>query len=181
MNEENVVADNSNTAEEVQPNETENTETTVEETQEESIDDVKAELAKAKELVNSYRVRAEKAEKKAKESTTVETKVTGELSSKDIIALTRAGISDEDLDEVLDFAKYKKIPIAEALKNKTLKTLLKDNEEQRKTASASNTSTARRGSVKVSDDTLVSQMEKGEVPEDPSLLAQARMNLKKKK
>lgn len=165
------------TKEEVTPEVTENTEKTVEET----VEDVKSKLAKAEELANNYKVRAERAEKKAKDFVPTESKVTGDLSSKDIIAITRAGISDEDLDEVLDFAKYKKIPIVEALKNKTLKTLLKDNDEQRKTAAASNTGTARRGSVKVSDEEIVSRLDRGEVPEDPEVLAKARFNQRKNK
>jgi hypothetical protein len=163
------------TTEEVTP------EVTSETTEEETVEEVKAKLAKATELADNYKVRAEKAEKKAKEVVQPATEAKGDLSSKDIIAINRANIHEDDLDEVIDYAKYKKISIGEALKSGVVKTLLKDKEEQRKTAAATNTGTARRSSVKVSDEEVVAQSERGQVPEDPEVLARARMNLRKKK
>lgn len=180
MENENVVVDNSNTTKETEPNTVENTETTVEETQEESVEEVKARLAKAEELANSYKVRAEKAEKKAKESIQVESKV-GELSSKDIIAINRANIHEDDLDEVVDYAKYKKISISEALKSNVVTTLLKDRAEHRKIAQGTNTGTAKRSSVKITDEEVLNKAAQNMLPEDPELLALARWNQRKKK
>lgn len=129
-----------------------------------------------------HRTEAEELRKKsATTPTPTSKKEDGELSSKDIIAITKSGVHDDDLDEVLDYAKYKKISVGEALKSNVIVTLLKEKEEQRKTASASNTGTARRGSVKVSDEDIVSKLEKGEVPEDAEALAKARWTMKKKK
>jgi hypothetical protein len=152
---------------------------TVEETTEETIEQVRERLAKAEEFGKNQKIRAERAEKKAKEP--VSAVQSPDLSSKDIIALTRANVSDDDMDEVIDFAKYKKISVAEALKSSTVKGLLKEKEESRKTAQATNTGTARRGSVKLSDEEIVERAMRGELPEDPSVLARAQMNLKKKK
>lgn len=166
-----------NTTEEVTPEVTENTDGTVEET----IDEIKARLSKAELLANNYKVRAEKAEKRAKEVQPSEERAKSDLSSKDIIALTRAGVSEDDMDEVIDFAKYKKISIVDALKHNTVKSLLKDKEEQRKSAEVANTSTARRGAVKPSDEEIIDKMVRGQLPEDPETLAKARWNLKKKK
>ena len=178
MNEENVPDANSNTSTETEPNTVENTETTVEETKEESIEEVKAKLAKAEELAKNQRIRAEKAEKNAKESN-VESKVKGDMSLQDIRALQ--DVHDEDVDDVVEWAKFKKISVAEARKSDNIKTLLKDKEEKRKAAAFTNTGSARRSSVKLSDEDIVEAASRGEFPEDPEVLARAETNLKKKK
>ncbi len=179
--ENNVAVDNSNTTEEAQPNGADGTEETSQDTSsEETMEQVKARNSKLEELANNYKVRAEKAEKLVKRSQP-EDKKSSDMSSKDILALTRANVSDDDIDEVLDYAKYKKIPVSEALKSGVLKTMLKDREEQRKVAQATNTGTARRGSTKLSDDEVLDKASKGELPDDPALLVKARWNLKKGK
>ena len=43
------------------------------------------------------------------------------LSTKDSVLLAKADIDSDDIDEVIDFAKYRKISISDALKNTTLK------------------------------------------------------------
>ncbi|MFA6314976.1 MAG: hypothetical protein WC648_01220 [Candidatus Paceibacterota bacterium] len=154
--------------------------TTPDEGAEESIEEVKEKLTKAEKKASDQEQRAIIAEKKLKDKPTVESKPDG-LSSKDIIALSKADVHEDDLDEVLDYAKYKKISIGDALKSNVIKTLLKDKQDERKTAAATNTGTARRGSVKVSDEEIVDKSTKGQLPEDPEALAKARWNLKKKK
>ncbi len=161
---------------------TETTENPVEETVETSSDPVitqeKVDVDALKKEIETLKFQKEhwkgKAEKK-------DDGKSSDLSSKDIIALTRGNVSDDDMDEVIDFAKYKKISISEALKSGTIKSLLKDKEEQRKTATATTTTTARRGSTKVSDEEIVAQVSQGRLPEDPADLAKARWNLKKAK
>jgi LPS O-antigen subunit length determinant protein (WzzB/FepE family) len=165
MENENVVADNSNTAEEVV---LETTEETTPENVEENVDEVKAKLAKAEELANNYKIRAEKAEKLAK---TVKVEAKPEpskpqsMSTRDYIALVNSKINEEDIVEVEDYAKYKGISIADALKSSVVKTLLSEKEEIRKTAQATNTSNARRGSSQVSPETLLAKARKGDVPD----------------
>jgi hypothetical protein len=169
MEENKVVADNSNTAEVVVPETTEevaSTETT------ESID-WKSEAQKAKELAENYKVRAEKAERAAKTVKTVDapTAKTGDLSSKDIIALMNAKVAEEDIDEVADYAKYKGISIAEALKTSTIKATLNERSEQRNTAAATNTGASRRGSSQMSEDALLSNAGSGRMPESDADIA----------
>lgn len=153
--------------------------TTPDEGAEESVEELKARLAKSEELATNYKVRAEKAEKKAKETPVVEPKPENGLSIKDWKALQ--DVHDDDVEEVVEWAKFKKITVAEAKKSPHIVTLLKEKQEQRKTAAATNTGPARRGSVKVSDEEVVEKAQKGQLPEDPEALAKARWNLIKGK
>ncbi len=142
---------------------------------EESIDDVKARLAdeaekrqKAEELANNYKVRAEKAER-AKNR--VETKMESGLSSKDTIAIVNAKIHEDDVDDVLEYAEFKKIPIAEALKSSVIKATLKEKQELRDTATATNTGRTRQTSPQASGEVLLDKARKtGELPADEAAL-----------
>jgi len=154
------------------------TEAEVEEQEEESIEDIKARLAKAEELANNYKVRAEKAEKKGEKPTKIET---NGLSTKDILALSKANIEDDDLDEVLDYAAYKKLPIHEALKSSVLKATLAEKAEHRKSAEAVNVGATRRASGVASDDSILANARKGIMPESEDDIARlARLRFKHK-
>lgn len=181
MNEEtNVQAENSNQAEEVALNANENTEVTVEETQEESVEEIKARLAKAEELAGNYKVRAEKAEKLAKTVKT-EPKQESGVSTKDLYALSKANVAEEDISEIEEFAKFKRISISEALKSPTMKAILKEKEENRTVNNASNVGTTKRSSSKVSDDVLMDKASRLELPENDSditRLIKARKGIK---
>ena len=85
------------------------------------------------------------------------------LSTKDVLFLAKADIHEEDMDEVLEWAKFKKVPVSEAYKQ--LKGVLEVKNEQRKTANATNISTARRSNSKVTDDVLIEKANKGDLPE----------------
>ena len=160
---------------------------------EETIDDVRAMLAqaeeaktKAEEIAENQRIRAEKAERIAKGKTEVKPEVRPKandvLSSMDTIAFISAGVtSKEDIDEVLDYAKLKNISPAEALQANVVKSILAEKVEQRRTAEATNTGAARRGTSKISDEQVLVNVAQGKFPEDPEALAEARMNAKKKK
>ena len=87
------------------------------------------------------------------------------LSLKDQIALAKS-VDVDDIDEVVEFASYKKIAIADALKNPTLKAILSDREEQRKSAQATSTGTSRKSSNTVSDETLLANARKGNLPDE---------------
>jgi len=175
-NEENVVPE---TTEEVTP------EVTPEETpEEETVEELRERLTKAEEakkksddLANNYKIRAEKAEKGIKKPVTEEKK-TGDLSSKDIFAIMNAKVAEEDIDEVVDYAKFKGISVGEALKTSTIKATLSERDEQRKTAMATNTGAARRGSSSASVESLLDNAVKGTLPEsdkDIERLMQAKL------
>lgn len=148
-----------------------------------SLSEKAKEAEKAKELAENYKIRAEKAEKASKNGNsegekTPKNKGNEEMSSRDIIALTKANIADEDIDVVLDYAKFKKISVAEALKSSVVKATLAENEEHRKTAAATNIGTGRRGVQQKSEDVLLSEFKSGKVPEtddEMERLALARM------
>jgi hypothetical protein len=148
----------------------------------ENVEDVKARLAKAEELAQNYKVRAEKAEKARKSIGEVPVQKTDELNQKDVIALIKADVTEsEDIDEVVAFAQLKKISIADALKTNLIKSLINEKLEQRKIASATNTGTSKRGVAKVTDETILSKASKGELPtsdDDMIRLVRARKGLK---
>lgn len=130
--------------------------------------DWKAEALKYKEIADNQKIRAEKIEKKFKETkdSPKETQTSNSnLSSMDIIALTKANIETEDIEEVIDYAKFKGISISEALKSSVVKATLQERAEQRNVALATNTGGAKRGSAKISDETLLANARKGILPE----------------
>lgn len=172
-NEEIVVADDSNTAEEVDLDITENTEETVEETEDV---DWKTLAQKEKERADNLKIRAEKAERLAKATP----KAQESVASRDLIALMNAKVHEDDISEVEDYAKYRGISIAEALKTNMVKTILAEKAEQRNVAIATNTGPARKGSVKLSDDTLLKNASEGKLSDDVDALVAARFNSKRK-
>lgn len=123
---------------------------------------------KDKELADNYKIRAEKAEKELKDKKipgkegTSETK---DMSAMDIIAVTKANVHEDDIQEVVDYAKFKNVSIAEALKSDVIKTTLADRIEKRKTADITNTRTARPSTHKVSGEELVKGLSEGKIPE----------------
>lgn len=137
-------------------------EETYEESSNESEEDLQAELEKAKELANNYKVRAEKAERLAKQKPSESPKLTGDLSTKDLYALMDAKVPEEDVEVVQKYAKLENISIGDALKSNIVKSILGDKAEQRKVASASNIGTTRRSS-KLSDDALLDSARKGKL------------------
>ena len=147
---------------EVTPEVTEATtpEVEIEESEEESPEELKARLAKAEELANNYKIRAEKAEKKVKE--VPQTNESG-FSIKDTIALSRIDV--DDIDDVVEAAKVLKIPVHQAVNHKVVKTILEDKAEQKRTAEATNVTNTRRGPTKLSDDALIANANAGKLPE----------------
>jgi hypothetical protein len=146
----------------------------------EDLEELKNRLAKAEELVNNYKIRAEKAEKRTEktEVSKVAPKKQSDLSTSDIIAISKANIEAEDVEDVLDYAKFKGISVMEALKSPVVKATLSQKDELRKTAQATNTGTSRRGSASITDGQLMANAEKGIMPEsdeDFKRLASLRM------
>ncbi|RJQ33888.1 hypothetical protein C4568_03745 [Candidatus Parcubacteria bacterium] len=136
------------------------------ETPEESAEDrltrIEAEKAELEAKNKQLYERAKKAEEAKKAEPSNETN----LSPKDFLALTEHKVSSEDFDEVIRVAKILDKPVHEALRDATLKTILEQRTEERRTASATNTRGSSRGAAKVSGDDLLRRAEAtGEVPD----------------
>ena len=146
-------------------------ETLPEEDKDQAIADKKAELIEAefkktKEYGNNQKIRAEKAEAEAKkpkkgEETPKNSEETPkiEFTPKDYLALAQANVPADDLDEVSDYAQFKGISLAEALGSSYIKTILKEKAEERKSAEAASTTTARRISFRASSEALIEKLE----------------------
>ena len=94
---------------------------------------------------------------------------TGTITPTDTLAFIDAGVTNsEDITEVVKLAKGFGISISEALRDDTVKHRLNVLKEQRKTAEASNTRTARSGARQVDSKQLLSNLSKGEVPTSSS-------------
>ena len=65
----------------------------------------------------------------------------------------------------MDYAKYKKISISEALKTPQVKATIALIEENNKVSQAAATGNGRRGSVQISDDLLLANASKGIMPD----------------
>lgn len=164
MNDETVVADNSNTAGDVSPQETtEVVSDSFDQSQEET-----DRLSKAEELARNYKIRAEKAERELKakvQPSQSPTQEVGDMSKRDLYALMNAKVHEEDVDEVAKWAKFNNITVTDALKDNVMKTLLRDREEKRKIAQATNTGGGRPTSSRLSDEALLDKAQRGQLPE----------------
>ena len=77
-----------------------------------------------------------------------------------------AKVAEEDIEQVADYAKFKKITVAEALKSTVVKTLLQESEEFRRTANSTQTRGSARGTSQVSGADVLAQAEKtGQLPD----------------
>lgn len=93
----------------------------------------------------------------------------GDLPSEDIIYLSKADIHEDDIKEVVNYAKKMGLGVKEA--HAFYKPILKERAEMRKTAEVSNTGTSRRSTSKPSDADLLKKAQEGELPEDPDEIA----------
>ena len=91
------------------------------------------------------------------------------LSQTDIIYVAKADIHEDDLEEVLTYAKNNKVTVKEA--HQYLKPILDVKAEQRKTADGTNTNGGKRGSSKLSDEALLAEADKGKLPESDEDIA----------
>lgn len=139
--------------------ETPEVETTEETTEEEEAIDWKARALKAEQTIIKAKA---KPQKEAKPEATLDA---SKVSTRDLIAITKANIDEDDIDEVVEYANYKKISIADALKSSVIKATLAENAELRKSAQAVNVGTTRRASGAISDERLMADAEKGIMPD----------------
>lgn len=170
MEDEKDVTDISNT-EEVTPEVTEEVDSN-ETTQEsgESVEEMRDRLEKAEALANNYKIRAEKAERKSKTEqpkTEHVERADNSLSFKDAITLSNAKVHEDDIDEIIDYAKFKKISIGEALKSSVIKASLAERSEFRQTAQATSTGKARSGASRQTAESLLKKVRTtGEIPDN---------------
>lgn len=87
------------------------------------------------------------------------------MSQKDMLALIKADVHEDDIDEVAKAAQLLGVSIAEALKDNVLATILENRVAKRTTAEATNTKTSRSGAKKVSDAELLKRSSAGDIPE----------------
>lgn len=149
----------------------------VEETEiEESTEDEKDKVIKTLEAQKEHWRKKALDNQAPKSKETIVTS-SNDLSQKDLFAMVKANVSTEDFDEVVEYAKFKKIPVADALNSSTLKAILSEKTEQRKTAQATSTGSSRRSNTKLSDEAILDNASRGVLPEsdeDIRRLAQLR-------
>lgn len=157
-----------------------NVDTTEEETLElsrEEIEVLKAKAAKADELERKNKQLFERAKKQSAAPQT------DALSPMDVVLLSKSDVDANNIEEVLTYAKYRNMTVAEALKDTTLRAILKEKKEEQQTAAATQTRSSARGSSKVSGSDLLTKAEtSGEVPdtvEGMRAIAEARLARKR--
>ena len=96
---------------------------------------------------------------------------TGDISTTDLYSLVDKKVPQEDVPDIKEYAKMKGMTVTEALNTSFIKLMLRDKEEQRVTARATNVANGRRSMAKLSDDALMNKATKGELPEDDDDLA----------
>lgn len=154
--------------------------TAVAETTEEIVEEVEEAPAEPSENVEELKKKLATAEaqkehwrKKASETKEVHS----ELSTKDILYISKADISAEDVEEVIELATLKKWDISKA--HEYLKPVLAVREEERKTARATQTKGVTRAVDKTSGEDLLRRAETtGQVPETADAMkaiAEARL------
>ena len=83
----------------------------------------------------------------------------------DTLAFIDAGVTNvDDISEVVKLAKGFSLSIADALRDTTVKHRLNVLKEERKTAEATNTRTARKGATQTDSRQLLDNLSRGEVP-----------------
>jgi hypothetical protein len=91
------------------------------------------------------------------------------LSTKDVLYLAKADVHEDDVSEVLEWAKFKKISVADA--HKQLTATLQVRAEERKSAETANVSNVRRGPTTVKAETLLENAKSGKLPETDADIA----------
>jgi len=114
------------------------------------------------------RKRLEKKLEKAKEQKLAEqeVKTSNELGGKDLFALVKAGVSEDDVDEVLEYAKFKNVSVTDALKSSVVSTMLREKAEMRRSAEVAYSGSGRTGTAKVTDETILKKAEDGSLSDD---------------
>lgn len=148
------------------------------ETETSQTDEEKAQLRKDLEEEKRKNAKLFERAKKA-EAAKSSSKETDGLTAEEVYVLFEHKVAQQDIEEVRDYAKLKKLSIADALKTNFIKSLLANKTDERKTATATNTRGGQRGASKVSGEDLLSKAERtNELPDSEEGMAaifQARM------
>lgn len=115
--------------------------------------------------------------KKDSRTTKTPSKTESDLSQNDLYALIKNNVHEDDISEVTEYAKLKNIPVKDALQSNIVKTILKDKEEFRKTASVTNTGVTRKTNHTVDADQLVANAREGKQPESKSDMEKVAMKI----
>ena len=108
------------------------------------------------------------AREKLKQAPTSENKEEA-LSTKDVLYLAKADVHEDDVNEVLEWAKFKNISVSDA--HKQLTATLQVRAEQRKSAETANISNVRRGPTTVTGDKLLENAKAGKLPDNDDDIA----------
>lgn len=151
-------------------------------------EETEEETSKEAEIAKNQKIRAEKAEaelkklknQQAQQAQQAEGEGTPkkDLSTEDLYALIDNKVPQEDITDVKEYAQFKGISVAEALKSSVVKSVLSEKAEARKVAQGTNTGTSKRGVSKTPSSTLLEKFKKGEIPEseeDMRRIAEARL------
>lgn len=170
-----IVEEENNTEEEtvVEDNETTEEKPKIEYTEREK--QLYAQLQKAKglTLVDGKWVKANKPAAKV---------VSTNLSTTDAILIAKSNIEMEDVERVVKFAKDEGLTVSEALRNSELRAILDVRADERRTAQATQTRSARGSAPQSGEDMLSKAENTGEVPatdEGMRAITEARMARKK--
>lgn len=113
---------------------------------------------------NHWKKKFENLSNKKEEMQTKETN-SGDLSQKDLIALMKSNINEDDIEEVVEYSKLKGISVTDALKSNLIKNLINEKEEQRRVANATNTGGSKKKQLEKDVNDLVSDSKKGILPD----------------
>jgi len=129
------------------------------------------------EMIDGKWVKPEPKENKPKEESKTETS----LSQKDLITLMKSNIAEDDVEEVLNYAKFRNMSLKDTLESDVIKNLLKVKEEFRASADATHTGTTAKSKGQVSDDDLLLNAKKGLMPTtDADMQRLAKLSLRRR-
>lgn len=140
------------------------------------VEEVEEEVEEFTSREKQLHERLKKAEAKLKEApkapkVETEPQSNSNLSTSDLLAVMNAKVHEDDMERVERFAVMEGTSIKEALKSPDLKAMLERRGEERNTANATNVSNTRKGSTKVTDDVILSNANRGKLPEDDAGIA----------
>ena len=153
--------------------------------------DVSEEVTKLQEQNKKLYERAKKAEAEAKAlkktsepkpDVTVQPQV--QLTALDAVLLSKSDISEkEDIETLVEYANFKHISVAEAMKTPVMKAELAQRAQERKSAQATHTGGGKRSSATLTSDQILANAEKGIMPksdDDWDKIAEARAKARRK-
>lgn len=96
-----------------------------------------------------------------------------EITALDAVALAKADVHEDDLEDILEVAKLRKVSVREALKLGLTQAIIAKNQEFRKSAQAANTGPAKQSSKKKTQGAILNDLREGKVPDKGSDDAEA--------